>query len=281
MFINCKGKLIDLRTPQIMGILNLTPDSFYSGSRVQAIDLALTRADQMLQAGATCIDLGGYSSRPGAEDISEDQEKSRVLPVISALSRNFPEAVISIDTFRSGVAREAVESGAAIINDISAGMLDEAMLEVVAEKQVPYIMMHMRGNPITMSRMTDYENLIEEILFYFSLRIAEARKYGIVDLIADPGFGFAKSRTQNFEILSHFSAFKVLGIPLLAGLSRKSMIWKTLGVSAEEALNGTTALHMVALASGANLLRVHDVQEAKECIRLWEALEASSLKESS
>lgn len=276
MFINCQGELIDFSTPKIMGILNLTPDSFFAGSRVQEIDQALSRTELMLKEGATFLDLGGYSSRPGAEDISEDVEKMRVVPIIEAISKNFPEALISIDTFRSAVAKSAVEAGAAIINDISAGLLDESMLELVAEKQVPYIMMHMRGNPVTMSRMTDYKNLTEEILFYFSLRIAEARKYGIIDIIADPGFGFAKTVTQNFELLSNYSALKVLEIPLLAGVSRKSMIWKTLGINAEAALNGTTALHMIALESGANILRVHDVGEALECIRLWEALKAST-----
>jgi dihydropteroate synthase len=281
MFINCQGELIDLSTPKIMGILNLTPDSFYAGSRVQEIDQALSRADSMLSAGATFIDLGGYSTRPGADDIPEDVEKSRVIPIIEAISKEFPEALISIDTFRSEVAKSAVEAGASIINDISAGLLDESMLEVVADKRVPYIMMHMRGTPITMSQMTDYKNLTEEILYYFSLRIAEARRYGIIDIIADPGFGFAKSVTQNFELLSNFNAFKILGIPLLAGLSRKSMIWKTLGIKAERALNGTTALHMVALAAGANILRVHDVREASECIRLWGALEESISEESS
>ena len=281
MFINCQGELIDLSTPKIMGILNLTPDSFYAGSRVQEIDQALSRADSMLSAGATFIDLGGYSTRPGADDIPEDVEKSRVIPIIEAISKEFPEALISIDTFRSEVAKSAVEAGASIINDISAGLLDESMLEVVADKRVPYIMMHMRGTPITMSQMTDYKNLTEEILYYFSLRIAEARRYGIIDIIADPGFGFAKSVTQNFELLSNFNAFKILGIPLLAGLSRKSMIWKTLGIKAEHALNGTTALHMVALAAGANILRVHDVREASECVRLWGALEESISEESS
>jgi dihydropteroate synthase len=276
MFINCQGALIDFSTPKIMGILNLTPDSFFAGSRVQEIDQALSRTELMLKEGATFLDLGGYSSRPGAEDISEEVEKMRVVPIIEAISKNFPEALISIDTFRSGVAKSAVEAGAAIINDISAGLLDESMLELVAEKQVPYIMMHMRGNPVTMSRMTDYKNLTEEILFYFSLRIAEARKYGIIDIIADPGFGFAKTVTQNFELLSNYNALKVLEIPLLAGISRKSMIWKTLGINAEAALNGTTALHMIALESGANILRVHDVGEALECIRLWEALKAST-----
>lgn len=276
MFINCQGALIDFSTPKIMGILNLTPDSFFAGSRVQEVDQALSRTELMLKEGATFLDLGGYSSRPGAEDISEEVEKMRVVPIIEAISKNFPEALISIDTFRSGVAKSAVEAGAAIINDISAGLLDESMLELVAEKQVPYIMMHMRGNPVTMSRMTDYKNLTEEILFYFSLRIAEARKYGIIDIIADPGFGFAKTVTQNFELLSNYNALKVLEIPLLAGISRKSMIWKTLGINAEAALNGTTALHMIALESGANILRVHDVGEALECIRLWEALKAST-----
>ncbi|MFM1878275.1 MAG: dihydropteroate synthase [Bacteroidota bacterium] len=281
MFINCRGRLLDLNTPRIMGILNLTPDSFYSGSRLQSIDSALSLAESMLNDGATCLDLGGYSSRPGAADISEEVEKQRIIPVISAIVSRFPEAYLSVDTFRSGVAKEAVAAGAVMVNDISAGLLDPSMLPVVAELKVPYILMHMRGNPLTMSTLTTYQNLIQEIVFYFSQRIREARNSGILDIIADPGFGFAKTQEQNFELLSKLDALKVLEVPILVGISRKSMIWKTLGIDASAALNGTTALHMVALQSGAQLLRVHDVKEAVECVKLWKALQADSSTQSS
>lgn len=272
MTLNCRGKLIDLSTPRLMGILNSTPDSFYAGSRVPNAGKALALAETMLGEGATFLDLGGYSTRPGAEHVSEDEEVRRVVPLVEALVKEFPEALISIDTFRSRVARAALEAGASLVNDISAGLHDPGMLPLVAEKRVPIILMHMRGTPADMASRTEYEDLVAEILFYFSERLAAARALGIADMVADPGFGFAKTREQNFELLAGFTAFKDLGVPLLAGLSRKSMIWKTLGVEPAAALNGSTALHMLALQGGANILRVHDVKEAAECIRLWEAL---------
>ena len=272
MTLNCLGRLIDLSTPRIMGILNSTPDSFYTGSRIPGIDEALARAGAMLRDGATFLDIGGYSTRPGAAEVSEEEELRRVLPLVEALTTAFPEALLSIDTFRSRVAREALEAGAALVNDVSAGLRDPEMLPLVAEKRVPCIMMHMRGTPADMAGLTAYDDLIGEILTYFSERLAAARALGITDLIADPGFGFAKTRAQNFELLAGLSAFQELGTPLLVGISRKSMIWKTLEIEPSQALNGTTALHMLALQGGAHILRVHDVKEASECIRLWQEI---------
>lgn len=268
MTINCKGTLIDLSTPKVMGILNMTPDSFYDGGVLQNEKDILGQAEKMLNEGATFLDIGGYSSRPNAKDISATEEISRVIPAVEIVLKNFPEALISIDTFRSEVAKKAIESGAVIINDIAAGMLDEAMLPTVAELQVPYVMMHMRGTPKTMHSLTEYEHVTLEVLRYFAERMATARALGINDLIADPGFGFAKTREQNFELLNQLKLFKNLEIPLLIGLSRKSMIYKTLGIKPQEALNGTTALNSIALLKGAHILRVHDVKEALECVEL-------------
>lgn len=272
MTLNCRGRLIDLSSPRIMGILNSTPDSFYAGSRIPGVDEALARAEAMLREGATFLDIGGYSTRPGAAEVTEEEELRRVAPLVEALVAAFPEALLSIDTFRSRVAGTALEAGAALVNDISAGLRDPEMLPLVAEKRVPYIMMHMRGTPADMAQLTAYDDLVGEILYYFSERLAAARALGITDLIADPGFGFAKTRAQNFELLAGLPAFRVLEAPLLVGISRKSMIWKTLGIDPSEALNGTTALHMLALQGGASILRVHDVREASECIRLWEEI---------
>jgi len=272
MTICCKGALVDLSHPKVMGVLNSTPDSFYDGGKYWDPYLGLKQVEAMLRQGADFIDVGGHSSRPGAPEVPETEELKRVIPMVEGLLEEFPDALISIDTFRAEVARQALDAGAAMVNDISAGMRDSAMLPLIAERQVPYVMMHMRGTPQTMGSQTNYENLITDILYYFSERLAEARKLGITDCIADPGFGFAKTREQNFELLAALSAFKTLNTPLLIGLSRKSMIHKTLGISPEEALNGTTALHMMALKEGANILRVHDVREARECIQLWEAL---------
>jgi dihydropteroate synthase len=266
--INCKGTLIDLSTPKVMGILNITPDSFYDGGKLKDDTAILNQAEKMLNNGAAFLDMGGYSSRPGATDIAVSEETSRVIPAIELVLKNFPEVLISIDTFRSEVAKKAIESGAAIVNDISAGKLDGAMLSTVAQLQVPYIMMHMRGTPQSMQTLTDYENVTLDVLHYFSERIAAARASGINDIIADPGFGFAKTLEQNFELLSQLELFKNLQIPLLVGLSRKSMIYKTLGITPEEALNGTTTLNSIALIKGANILRVHDVKEAVECVEL-------------
>lgn len=270
MTINCKGQLIDLSTPKIMGILNVTPDSFYDGGRYTNEAKILSKVESMLNEGATFIDVGAYSSRPNAEDISEDEELKRIVPIVDLLVKSFPNVLLSIDTFRSRVARTCIESGASIINDISGGKLDETMMQIVANLHVPYIMMHMRGTPQTMQKLTQYENLVKDILFYFSQQIATARALGIIDVIVDPGFGFAKTITQNFELLNHLGLFKILDLPILVGLSRKSMIYKTLGTSVNEALNGTTALNTIALQKGANILRVHDVKEAVQCIKLTE-----------
>lgn len=272
--INVKGRLVDLTTPVVMGILNVTPDSFFEGSRYTTETEILKQAEKMLREGATFIDIGGYSSRPGAENISVEQECARVIKAIAIILKEFPEALLSIDTFRAEVARQAVQEGVNIINDISAGELDSKMFDTVASLNVPYIAMHMRGTPQTMMELTTYTNLAGEIMSYFLEKIERLKSLGVSDIIIDPGFGFAKTIDQNFELLSHLDHFKNLDRPILAGLSRKSMIWKTLGITADAALNGTTALNMTALMKGANILRVHDVKEAVEAIKLYSKLSA-------
>ena len=271
MTICCKGELLDLTHPRVMGILNCTPDSFFDGGEYWDPYLAMKQVESMLEQGADLIDVGGYSSRPGAADVPVDEERKRVIPVIEGLLQEFPEVRISVDTFRAAIAEEALEAGAQLVNDISAGLLDPGMLPLIAKRQVPYVMMHMRGTPQTMAGSTDYDNLVTDILYYFSERLAQARELGITDCIVDPGFGFAKTREQNFSLLRALDAFQALRAPVLVGISRKSMVYKTTGGSSREALNGTTALHMLALQGGARILRVHDVKEAVECIRLWEA----------
>ena len=266
--MNCKGKLIDFSTPKVMGILNITPNSFYDGGRFIAQNEILNQVEKMIIEGATFIDIGAYSSKPNAEFVSEKEEIERILPVLNLILEKFPETIISIDTFRSQVAKICIENGAAIINDISAGNRDEKMMEIVAKYNVPYIMMHMRGDAQSMQSLTNYENIIKEILFYFSEKIAKARSLGINDLIIDPGFGFAKTLEQNFEVLSKLELFQMLELPILAGISRKSMIYKTLETNAENALNGTSVLNTIALSKGAKILRVHDVKEAVECVKL-------------
>lgn len=251
-----------------MGILNITPDSFFKGSRFTTESEILTQTEKMLSEGATFIDVGGYSSRPGAEDISVEEERSRALKAINAILTEFPKTIISIDTFRSEVAKQAVLEGASIINDISAGELDPKMLETVAALKVPYIAMHMRGTPQTMKELTSYTNLVKDVVDYFIEKINHLKALGINDIIIDPGFGFAKTIDQNFELLAHLDHLKNLDRPILAGLSRKSMIWKTLSITADETLNGTTALNMTALLKGVSILRVHDVKEAVEAIKL-------------
>ena len=273
MTINCKGNLIDLSRPKIMGILNVTPDSFYDGGQYKNTMAIISQVKAMTDQGATFIDVGGYSSRPGADDVSVNEELKRVIPIIEMILNEFPDTLISIDTFRSQVAQQAVDAGACMVNDISAGHLDEHMLETVANLRVPYIMMHMRGNPKTMKTLTNYDDLVKDILFYFSERIAKARELGIIDLIVDPGFGFAKTLEQNYELLHKFELLKMTDLPILAGLSRKSMIYKTLNSSSEDALNGTSILNTIALQKGANILRVHDVKEAMECITLTQKLQ--------
>jgi len=252
-----------------MGILNLTPDSFFEGSRVSTdAKSVLEEAEKKIKEGADFLDLGGYSTRPGAVDISIQEELARVIPAISEIKKNFPDTLLSVDTFRSQVAKAAIEAGADLVNDISAGSLDPEMLLLVAQLGVPYIAMHLKGSPQTMQLETNYTDLVPDILAYFAEKIEQFKKFGIIDVIIDPGFGFAKTREQNFELLRNLSSFKRLGLPVLVGLSRKSMIYKTLEISANEALNGTTALNMFALLRGADILRVHDVKEAKETIEL-------------
>jgi dihydropteroate synthase len=270
MTINCNGELIDLSTPKVMGILNVTPDSFFDGGRYTNDREVLQRVEQMLTDGATFIDVGGYSSKPNAAEVTVQEEIARTVPIVASILQHFPQAIVSIDTFRSEVAQLCLDQGAAIVNDISAGLLDPLMLKIVANYQVPYIMMHMKGTPQTMSTLAQYDDLVKELLFYFSERIATARSLGISDLIVDPGFGFAKTSDQNFELLRHLDIFKTLDLPFLAGVSRKSMIHKTLEIKPEEALNGTTVLNTLALEKGATILRVHDVKEAVETIKLWQ-----------
>jgi dihydropteroate synthase len=266
--INCKGTLINLSTPKVMGIVNVTPDSFFDGGKLTDADAVVFQVEKMLQEGATFIDLGGYSSKPGAEFVSETEELNRVIPVVKLLVEKFPDILLSIDTFRSEVAKQAIENGAALINDISAGLLDENMLETVAKLQVPYIMMHMKGTPKTMQSLANYEDLLKEMNFYFSERIAKARRFGLNDIIIDPGFGFAKTLEQNYELLQNLELLQFHDLPILAGISRKSMIYKALETAPEAALNGTTFLHAFCLQKGANILRVHDVKEAVECVKL-------------
>ena len=270
MTINCNGKLIDLTTPKVMGILNVTPNSFYDGGKFDNDTTILTHVEKMLTDGATFIDVGGYSSKPNAEIVSEKEELARVLPTIQKIKTAFPNVIISIDTFRSEVAKQSVENGAALINDIAAGSLDENMMQLVAKCQVPYIMMHMKGNPQTMQSLAQYDNIVKEMLFYFSEKVALARSFGINDLIIDPGFGFAKTIEQNFEVLNKLELFQMLELPLLVGVSRKSMIHKTLEITSETALNGTTTLNTIALMKGAKILRVHDVKEAVETVKLFQ-----------
>jgi dihydropteroate synthase len=273
MTINCKGQLIDLSLPKVMGILNLTPDSFYDGGFYKDDSEILNQVEKMLNEGTTFIDVGAYSSRPNADHVSEEDELKRILPIVHLVLKKFPETLLSIDTFRSNVAKQCIEAGACMINDISAGKLDDNMLPTIANLHVPYIMMHMRGTPQTMKQQTHYDNLVKEVLFYFSERLTTANALGIIDIIIDPGFGFAKTLEQNYELLNKLELFKMIEKPLLIGVSRKSMIYKTLNTSANEALNGTSVLNTVALQKGASILRVHDVKEAMECIKLTRLLD--------
>lgn len=275
--MNCNGKLITFDTPKVMGILNITPDSFYSKSRIEEKNLFQT-AEQMLIDGATFIDIGGYSSRSNAAEVTQTEEIQRVIPTIEKLVSYFPDIHISVDTFRSEVARLGLEAGAKIINDISASELDPQMWNIVKKYQVPYIVMHMRGTPQNMQQNTEYQDITKEILYYFSEKKDQARKYQLNDLIIDPGFGFSKTLSQNYELIQHLNLFKTLGCPILVGISRKSMIYKLLETSPEEALNGTTALHTFALLNGADILRVHDVKQAMECIKIVKELQKNKEK---
>ncbi|POS02827.1 dihydropteroate synthase [Flavobacterium croceum] len=274
MTINCKGQLIDLSQPKVMGILNVTPDSFFDGNQDIKDSDIVAKAQNMLHDGADFIDVGGYSTRPNANFVSEEEELERVIRAVKLLTKHFPELIISVDTFRSHVAEQAILHGASIINDISAGLLDNNMLFVAAKYQVPYIMMHMKGTPQTMTQHTDYQDIIKEMMYYFSERVAVARSVGINDIILDVGFGFAKTIPQNFEILNQLEHFSWLELPLLVGVSRKSMIYKTLNITPQEALNGTTVLHTIAIQKGASILRVHDVKEAVQSIKLINSLKS-------
>ena len=276
MTINCSGQLIDLSTPKIMGILNITPDSFFDGGKYADMDAVLNQTELMLAEGATFIDIGAYSSRPGAKHISEQDELDRIVPVVEAIQKSFPNALLSIDTFRSNVAKACITKGAHIINDISAGNMDKHMFETVAELQVPYIIMHMKGTPQNMQQHQTYNNITAEVLKYFSEKIFSLRKLGLNDIIIDVGFGFAKTMDHNYELLANLEMFQSLNIPNLVGVSRKSMIYKLLETSPLEALNGTTVLNTIALLNGAHILRVHDVKEAAESLRLVQKIKQHS-----
>ena len=269
--LNCRGRLVDLAKPAVMGILNITPDSFFADSRV-SLDSTVATAERMLRDGATFLDIGGYSTRPGAAEVSPSEEADRVLPVVTAILDAFPNALLSIDTFRASVARQAVAAGAALVNDIAGGTLDPAMFGTVAELGTPYILMHTRGTPQSMQAMATYDNVTTEVIDELALRLAELRSLGHKDIILDPGFGFAKTPDQNFELLHHLDDFRLFDEPILVGISRKTTIWKTLTIKPEDALNGTTVLNTVALLKGASILRVHDVREAVEAVKLTQRL---------
>ena len=269
--INCKGKLLVIDQPRVIGIINATPDSFFEGHLSKEMDSIVTLAGTMLADGAAILDIGGQSTKPGSKKISAAEEISRVVPVIEAIAQQYPEAIISVDTFYSAVAIAAVKAGACIVNDVTGGTLDMDMLNVVAELKMPFICMHMQGTPETMQQQTTYQNVVTDVLDYLSRRVDSCRKAGINDVIVDPGFGFGKTIQQNFQLLKNLSAFTILDAPLLVGLSRKSTIYKTLDVTAADALNGTTSLNTIALLNGASLLRVHDVKDAWQAVQLVEA----------
>lgn len=266
--INCKGKLLSFSQPLVMGILNITPNSFFDGGQHNSMQNAVTQTKKMLDDGADIIDIGGYSSRHNADFVTEEMEIDRLIPVIEVMVKTFPDIIISVDTFRAAVAEKAIEHGAAIINDISGGTLDENMFDVVGKHQVPYILMHMRGTPQNRQQFVDYDDLVSDIIYYFSERLEKAYQAGIKDVIIDPGFGFSKTLAQNYELLSKLNMFQHLDVPILAGVSRKTMIYNLLSISPKEALNGTTVLNTLALTKGADILRVHDVKEAIECVKI-------------
>jgi dihydropteroate synthase len=273
MNISIRGRLMDLSRPRVMGIINITDDSFYAGSRHTADEEILATAGRMLDDGADILDIGGCSTRPGSEEVPESLERERVTGAARLILRQYPEAVISVDTYRASVAEAAVtDAGVSIINDISGGEMDDGMFPLVARLNVPYVMMHMQGTPRTMQLNPVYDDVVAEILQWFGERLALLRAAGVKDIILDPGFGFGKDANHNFEMLRRFSEFRIAGMPLMAGFSRKSMVWKTLGITPDGALNGTTALNMAALVSGASILRVHDVREAREVVTLFEKI---------
>jgi dihydropteroate synthase len=268
--INCGGTIIDFAEPRVMGILNITPDSFFDGGSYLSESAILSQTSAMLTEGADVIDIGAYSSRPGAEEVTFEEEKSRLMPALKAIRKSFPNSILSVDTFRAGIAKYAVnEFGVNLINDISSGLLDNNMMPVIGSLKIPYIMMHMRGTPQDMQKNTSYQDVTKDLLAFFADRISVARKAGIDDLIVDPGFGFGKTPEDNFKLLRELKLFDLLGLPVMVGLSRKSMIYKSLHLSPDEALNGTTVLHVLALNNGAKILRVHDVKEAIQAVRLF------------
>ena len=270
MNIKIRGNFFDLSTPKVMGILNLTPDSFYDGGKFKKITKIQNHVSKMIEDGMDILDIGGYSSKPGAKIISSKIEISRILPTLIFLRKTFPKLIISIDTFRSDVAKTCLDEGADIINDISSSELDEKMIKIISDFNCPYIMMHMRGNPQNMQKSPEYKDVVIELINYLAKKVKFARDNGIVDLVIDPGFGFGKTIKHNYQLLNNLDKFKILDSPMLVGFSRKSMIYKTLKTSAENSLNGTTCLNSIALMKGANILRVHDVKQAKECIILYE-----------
>lgn len=272
MQINCKGKLVDLSQPKVMGILNVTPDSFFDGGKNNEAQNALNQVEKMLNQGADFIDVGGISTRPGSAEVSENEELNRVIPIVELILKEFPEVQISVDTYRSKVARESIQAGAAIINDISAGNMDENLLKTVAEMKVPYILMHMQGTPKTMQQNPIYENVLIEVNLFFSEKINELKRLGINDIILDPGFGFGKTVEHNYELMKNLDLIGFDEFPLLVGVSRKSMITRLLDLKPSEALNGTSLLNFYSLQKGAKILRVHDVKEAKEAVKIWETL---------
>jgi len=271
--LNLKGEILDLSTPCVMGIVNITPDSFFKDSRNETVDAALIKTESLLEEGAKFIDIGGYSSRPGAKEVSTAEEIDRVIPVIEAIQESFPEAFLSIDTFRAAVARASIQAGAHLINDISGGELDEEMFQAAGELNVPYILMHMKGTPQNMQQDPHYDNVTLEVISYLVDKVAALKKLGVKDIILDPGFGFAKSVDHNFKLLQELEDLHIIGLPLLVGFSRKSMIQKTLDVTAAQALNGTSVLNTIALLKGAKILRVHDVRAARECITLIQKMQ--------
>lgn len=268
--LNCNGRLIEIVEPLVMGIINTTPDSFYEGSRI-AGDQLLIRAEQMMADGAAIIDIGGQSTRPGSSRVDADEELKRVIPAIESICKVFPDALVSIDTYYAKVARAAIEAGACIINDVSAGSLDKDIIPLAASLKVPYVLMHMPGNPQTMQKDPVYKNVVLEVFDFLSFKIAELERSGIKDIIIDPGFGFGKTASHNFELLGNLGYFKTLGKPVMVGLSRKATVYNTLGVSAAEALNGTTVMNTISLMNGASILRVHDVKEAVQAVKLFSA----------
>ena len=272
MTINCKGTLVDFSSPKVMGILNITPDSFFDGGKYQHKKAILTQTEKMLKEGATFIDVGAYSSRPGADHVSEEEELRRILPAVALLLREFPDIYLSIDTFRSRVAKKTIEAGAAVINDISGGNMDALMFKTIAQLQVPYILMHMQGTPQTMQNHPRYEHITTDLIQFFSEKMDELRRLQINDVIIDVGFGFGKTILHNFQLLKELHHFQTFNLPLLAGVSRKSMLYKTLNIHPNDALNATTSANTIALLHGANILRVHDVKEAVECIKIVEQL---------